>query len=326
MKLVTAPMDRVMLDFSEYGLSEVPTIGRYDYTHAHPPLRKHLHQDVFEVCLLQHGTQSYVIDHARFDLSAGDMIITCPGEIHGTDTEPENRGRLYWIQFRVPSPNQLFLGLSPRVAHQLIEPFTRLSRQQFHNCELLVGTFERLLAPASANMTKSLAKVNIQNLLLRLLLDIAWLTTRETPRVYSAGVRKVIQHLNNHWQDHITLSKLVSVSGTSGSFLKTHFKREVGMTPMEYLRFLRVEHSKQLLRESKIPITNMAFQCGFATSQHFATVFKRLTGLTPHDYRHQSVASPKKSEKPVVGIGSAFHPVKRAVVSKNPPKVRGSER
>lgn len=319
MSLNSDPVDRVMLDFSGQGISEVPLIGRYTYTHAYPPLRKHLHRDVFEVCLLQHGTQSYVIGNSRFDLVAGDMIITRPGEIHGTDTEPENRGRLYWIQFRVSSLDRSFLGLTPRAAHQLIEPLNHLTRHQFHNCELLLDTFERLFAPTSANMPKSLAKAHVQNLLLRLLLDILSLTIRGTQHAYSSGVRKALQHLGKHYQNPVSLSQLAVQSGTSVSYLKSHFKREAGMTPMEYLMWMRIEHSKRLLRETKIPITNLAFQCGFATSQHFATVFRRLTGLTPRDYRHRSEASLKNDEHPVVGVGSSFHPVNHVDVPQNHP-------
>lgn len=139
--------DRVMLDFSDYGLAEIPMVGRYDYTHAHPPLRKHLHQEVFEVCVLQRGAQTYVIGDGRYDLTTGDMIITRPGEAHGTDTEPENRGRLYWVQIHSPSRNRPFLGLTPRTARLLIEPLSHLPHHRFHNCDILFGTFERLLTP-----------------------------------------------------------------------------------------------------------------------------------------------------------------------------------
>jgi len=302
--------ERIMTDFSPHEIREVPLVGCYTYRQAHPALRKHLHSDVYEVCLLQHGTQPYRVGKSLYDLAAGDMLITRPGEIHGTDTEPEKRGRLYWAQFRKPKTDRPYLGLSPHAAHLLFEPLNQLTNLQFHNCELLLVTFDRLLsaAPASA-MPKALAKANIQNLLLRLLMDIVSLTARETQRDYSAGVRKVIQHLGRHWEEHITLPDLVSVSGASDSYLKTHFKREVGMTPMEYLMWLRIEQSKRLLKETEKPITDIALHCGFVTSQHFATVFKRLTSTTPRNYRVNEHHQPQGIEYPVAGTGPRFHPV-----------------
>jgi len=301
--------DRVTLDFTRYGLTEVPLVGRYAYTHAHPPLRKHLHHDAFEVCLLQRGTQTYMIGKQRFALSAGDMIITRPGEVHGTDTEPENRGRLYWIQFLRPARNQPFLGLTPHSARLLLEPLSHLPRHQFHNCDVLFGTFERILAPPTSTIPKALFRASIQNLLLRLILDILILTGRETSQSYSAGVRQALQKLNEQSEEPLTLAQVASAAGTSESYLKTHFKREVGMTTMEYLMWLRIEKAKRALRESAIPVTELALQSGFATSQHFATVFKRLTGATPRDYRLMTGSMVTGDKQPSVGTGPLFHPI-----------------
>jgi len=308
--------ERIMTDFSPHKIPEVPLVGCYTYKQARPALRKHIHSDVYEVCLLQHGTQPYRVGKNLFDLAAGDMLITRPGEIHGTDTEPEKRGRLYWVQFRKPKPDRPYLGLSPHAAHLLFERLNQLTNLQFHNCEVLLGTFDRLLSPNPPHaLHKALAKANIQNLLLRLLLDIVSLTARETQRVYSTGVRKVIHHLGTHYEGHISLSDLVLISGTSGSYLKTHFKREVGMTPMEYLMWCRIEQAKQHLRETPKPITTIALECGFVTSQHFATVFKRLTSTTPRDFRVNGHGLLYGAENPVAGIGPRFHPVEQVTVS-----------
>ena len=102
---------------------------------------------------------------------------------------------------------------------------------------------------------------------------------------------------------------MAAAANTSESYLKVHFKREVGMTPMEYLMWLRIEKAKRALREAYAPITELALQSGFATSQHFATVFKRLTGHTPRDYRHLSSGATGADNPPIVGTGPAFHPV-----------------
>lgn len=112
-----------------------------------------------------------------------------------------------------------------------------------------------------------------------------------------------------HSEEPLTIARVAAAAGTSESYLKAHFKREVGMPPMEYLMWLRIEQSKQLLRETETPITYIALQCGFTTSQHFATVFKRLTSTTPRDYRQKGHHHPKEPEKPVAGTGPLFHPV-----------------
>lgn len=84
MKNASDGKERTTVGFAELGFPEVPLVGRYAYTRAHPPLRQHVHRNAFEACILQRGTQTYTIGPLRLDLEAGDMIITKPGEAHGT--------------------------------------------------------------------------------------------------------------------------------------------------------------------------------------------------------------------------------------------------
>jgi AraC-like DNA-binding protein len=309
MKLMPENDDRVMLDFARCGLTEVPLVGRYTYTRAHPPLRQHIHRNVFEVCVLQHGSQKYTIGKTRLELKAGDMIITRPGEAHGTDAEPENRGRLYWIQLVCPPPSRPFLGLPPAETRALFTALRNLPHRQYHNCDLLFGTFERILAWGGNDLPKALAKASAQNLLLRLALDILSLTGRETHPACSPGIRRVLSYMDEHHAEPLSLARLAAVAGTSESYIKTHFTREVGMTPMEHLMWVRVGKAKRALLESNLPITALALQQGFATSQHFATAFRRLTGHTPRDFRRKAGNPGSVPASPLEGTGPRFHPV-----------------
>ncbi len=308
--------DRIVVDYSDLGISEVPLVGRYTYTHAHPPLRQHLHEDAFEMCVLQHGRQPYVIGKKRFELTAGDMLITHPGVVHGTASEPEYRGRLYWLQLMKPSPGRLFLGLSSSHARLLFDHLDRLPSRPYPNCDILFTTFERLLASPPPSMPKPLLKASIENLLLRLLLDILSLAGRSTHQSCSPAIQRALAYLSAQVSDSVSLQKVARAAGTSESYLKVHFSKEIGMTPMEHLMWLRIEKAKRHLQETKEPITELAFRLGFLTSQHFATVFKRLTGVTPKDYRAMSTAILPSESEPAVGAGPHFHPTK-SIIPKN---------
>lgn len=54
---------------------------------------------------------------------------------------------------------------------------------------------------------------------------------------------------------------------------------------MEYLFRLRTERAKTLLRETGIKVIDIAFECGFSSSQYFANTFRHATGMTPSEYR-----------------------------------------
>jgi transcriptional regulator GlxA family with amidase domain len=73
--------------------------------------------------------------------------------------------------------------------------------------------------------------------------------------------------------------------GIQRTRLNTVFQKLTNCTPMEYLTRLRMERAKTLLRETGIKIIDIAFECGFGSSQYFANTFKQTTGLTPSEYR-----------------------------------------
>lgn len=69
------------------------------------------------------------------------------------------------------------------------------------------------------------------------------------------------------------------------------FKRTMGRTPYQYLTLARMERAKALLRERDRPQIDIALSVGYETQSHFATVFRRMVGLTPGTYRRLHAGS-----------------------------------
>jgi AraC family transcriptional regulator len=63
------------------------------------------------------------------------------------------------------------------------------------------------------------------------------------------------------------------------------FRRSVGRPPHGYLTDLRMERAKQLLRETDLPLAQVAARVGYQTQAHFTGVFHREVGTTPRTYR-----------------------------------------
>lgn len=102
------------------------------------------------------------------------------------------------------------------------------------------------------------------------------------------GVRD-LQRLADHWRDRIaddlSLADLAALVGLSPYHFARAFKASMGIPPHRYQMTLRVERAKDLLATTGLSITEIAHACGFASSQHMATVFRRIVGATPSDYR-----------------------------------------
>jgi len=265
-----------------------------------------MHKNIFEICLLERGAQTYVIGSACYNLTGGDLFITKPDEIHGTGLAPESKGRLYWLEIRQIPSGQTFLGLTPQESNGMMRCFTNIHTRHFRNGDHLVPTFERILA-AYADRQNPMRAADLRNLLLRLVLDILVIVERRAAHPYSPGIQKAIRHIEQNPGILPGINELAQIAGMSASYFKVLFKRETGMPPVEYAMWRRMEKAKHLLRSSGISITRLSMDLGFSTSQHFATVFKRLTGHTPKTFRQRS-RLPSPHEAPSSGAGPRFHP------------------
>jgi AraC-like DNA-binding protein len=105
------------------------------------------------------------------------------------------------------------------------------------------------------------------------------------------SVARVQHFLERHFQDDITVKRLAELTHISPSSLNRAFKKGTGVTPIEYLIEVRVEKSKTLLRRKDIPMIEIAERCGFGSSAHFSSSFKRLTNATPSEYRNSFILS-----------------------------------
>ncbi len=75
--------------------------------------------------------------------------------------------------------------------------------------------------------------------------------------------------------------------GVSLSHLSRQFHKEKGVTLIQYLTGIRLEHAMHLLINSELPIHMVAEECGFSNGNYFTKVYKKVFHITPEQYRRQ---------------------------------------
>ena len=96
--------------------------------------------------------------------------------------------------------------------------------------------------------------------------------------------RRLLEYIDAHLAEPITLEDLAQVASMSPHHLIRSFKAAVGMTPFRWLMQERIRRAKLLLA-GDMPLSEVAYTCGFASQSHFTTVFKRAMGITPSAWR-----------------------------------------
>lgn len=97
-------------------------------------------------------------------------------------------------------------------------------------------------------------------------------------------------YLREHYSENPTLDTLSRLTGLSRGYLLEVFKRDIGLSPHEYLTCVRVNRVKDLLCRG-VPIAQVAYTTGFVDQSHLNRVFKKYVLVTPGQYQH-AVADP----------------------------------
>lgn len=100
-----------------------------------------------------------------------------------------------------------------------------------------------------------------------------------------AAVLKAQAWVRQHWMRSNPIEELVRICGLPERSFKRRFKKATGLTPMDYIQHIRIEHARQLLESSALPVDTIAADTGYEDPAFFRKLFKRLTTMTPSAYR-----------------------------------------
>jgi two-component system response regulator YesN len=92
------------------------------------------------------------------------------------------------------------------------------------------------------------------------------------------------KYIRSNFKDDITLEELSRKLNISPQYFSKLFKEETGYNFIEYLTFVRIEHSKQLLTTTNMTIKEICYSVGYGDPNYFSRLFKKNTGVSPTVY------------------------------------------
>lgn len=97
--------------------------------------------------------------------------------------------------------------------------------------------------------------------------------------------RHLVDYIEQHLEQPISLGELAGHCALSEYQFARMFRESFGLPPHQYLLARRLARARELLRNSRQPLGEVALACGFASASHFANRFKQALGGTPGEYR-----------------------------------------
>ncbi|MDD6327125.1 MAG: AraC family transcriptional regulator [Lachnospiraceae bacterium] len=162
---------------------------------------------------------------------------------------------------------------------------TRLSDDSLLNITRLIRQMEKELSVQYDGFWPCRSRSYFIELLFTI--NFCYSTNPYTLESYSKLTTQIIDYLNQHISDIITLDTLTNQFHINRNTLNDLFIQETGMTCLSFLLSLRMDLAKLWLRETEIPIAEIAQRLSYLDSNYFTKVFRKSCGCSPSEYRNQ---------------------------------------
>lgn len=100
------------------------------------------------------------------------------------------------------------------------------------------------------------------------------------------------RYIDEHVGEHLSGEIVAGALGVSRSYLSSQFKKETGIGLNEFINQVKVDEAKRLLLTTDLTAAEVALQTSFSSPAYFSTIFKRITGDTPNEFRQKRTAVP----------------------------------
>lgn len=115
--------------------------------------------------------------------------------------------------------------------------------------------------------------------------DYCQMVRKHSTKNYSAPIQKALLYIEAHLAENLSLQTLADILNISPGYLSTLFRKETGQTLTDYINRKRVRHAMHLLKTTRLQVQTIAQHCGIIDVQYFSKIFKRVTQMTPKQYR-----------------------------------------
>lgn len=244
---------------------------------------------------LECGTIQY--GRSKYDYQEGTMLFIAPGQIAGINdggATPSPRG--YVLMFH---PDLLYgTPLARRMKDYNF--FSYDSNEALHMSErekqIILNCFHEISAElehAIDKHTKQIIASTIETMLnyCTRFYDRQFIT-REIP---NRGILSRFEKTVHQWFESgkarefglPTVQMCASEACLSPNYFGDLIKKELGKTAQEYIRLYVIDRAKELIAENELNVSEIAYELGFKYPHHLTRVFKKVTGMTPNEYRRK---------------------------------------
>ena len=284
-KVIHSPAQR------PYTLYQCSIPDQFDYV----PM--HWHEE-FEISYIYEGSADFICGDEKFVSHVGDIIITQPNITHSIYPHKEEKQVYDTVVFH---PDILGQSSGDRYVQNCITPLiTGELRLPVHitkdhpEYEQLAAIMQTIITCAKQNTPRD--DMLLRSELIRFIWVLeTWISIHESSEPTSVPmtnkenelIKVALLYIQNHFQETLTIKQLAHMVHLSQSYFMSLFKKNVGLSAIEYLLHCRINYACKQLLSTDHKISEIAYDSGFSNLSNFNRQFIRLIGCTPAKYRQR---------------------------------------
>ena len=236
----------------------------------------HSHTELF---FIVSGKGQFIIQDQIFPVGINDLVIINPNVIHTEDSL--NAQPLEYIVLGIG-------GIELATTENSNGQFCILDH--FESAEIS-SCLRNILREMEQKNTgyQDICQAYMEILIIRLMRNTA-MTLQAEPQV-NTGNRQcanVKRYIDLHFKESLTLEQLAEEAHMSKYYLSHAFKREYGVSPINYMISRRIDESKYLLTETDLSMSQIAQLLGFSSLSYFSQVFRKENNTSPMEFRQNA--------------------------------------
>ena len=246
--------------------------------------------DEFEIIYVKSGFLTVSISGENYIGKPGDAFVVSPGNLHFMGSQTGNVDcftflfPLKYISFRTDDilDDKLLEPLNS--GHLIISP--EIEDTVKEQCEQLVEIYG---AKKEESQSKITAQIKTKIILLQFILELwkkGFIVENDTSGKNTVE-KEMVSYIQQNFTGKILLKEFGEQFHLSEKYISRYFKEHFHITISQYVTYLRLEHAKQLLQDTDIPVTEVAMQSGYQNVSYFIRSFKKTYGMSPLKYRNK---------------------------------------
>ena len=244
--------------------------------------------DEFEIIYVRSGFLTVSISGESYIGKTGEAFVVSPGNLHlmGSQTGTVDYYTfpfpLKYISFRTDDMLDEKLLEPLNSGHLMICPRVKDTAKEL--CEQLIEIYE---AKNDESVSKITTQVRTKIILLQFILEMwkkGFVIENDTSGRNTIE-KEMVSYIQQNFTGKISLREFGEQFHLSEKYISRYFKEHFHITLSQYVTYLRLEHAKQLLQDTDIPVTDVAMQSGYQNVSYFIRSFQKAYAVSPLKYR-----------------------------------------